>query len=175
MVEHSVPRDADSKQKLLNSVPDVVQALSLAEKSAFQQQKPDGHWCAEFLAQVYPTAQYVIFHQTWGTDLSADASQLRKCLLSLQTFGGSWSIAPDYPSDISPTVDAYLALRLLEQAADSEELLRARSFIRNAGGLGEIRIVTRFLLAQFGLFPWKAVPRDTGAHIIPYVVPNQLF
>ncbi|KAL8902309.1 MAG: hypothetical protein Q9192_000045 [Flavoplaca navasiana] len=167
MVEHSVPRDADSKPKLLNSLPNVVQALSLAEKFAFHQQKLDGHWCAEFLAQVYPTAQYVIFHQAWGTDLSADASQLRKYLLSWQTSDGSWSIAPDYPGDISPTVEAYLALRLLGQAADSEVLLRARSFIRNAGGLAKIRVVTRFLLAQFAIIrhhePIFALPNGKSA------------
>ncbi|KAL9015027.1 MAG: hypothetical protein Q9173_000325 [Seirophora scorigena] len=159
MLEEPVTQDAPSKPKTVNSVADVTRTLSLAGKFAFNKQKPDGHWCGEFRAQVYPTAQYVIFHQAWGTDLSADASQLRKYLLSLQTSDGSWSIAPDYPGDISPTAEAYLALRILDHEADSKELLRARDFIRKAGGLAKVRVLTRFLLAQFGLFPWKAVPQ----------------
>lgn len=152
-------RDDTPNAKPVDGVPDVAWTLSLAERFAFNKQKPDGHWCAEFLAQVYPTAQYVIFYQAWGIDLSADASQLRRYLLSLQTSDGSWTIAPDYPGDISPTAEVYLALRILGLEADSKELLRAREFIRNAGGLAKVRVLTRFLLAQFGLFPWKAVPQ----------------
>lgn len=75
-----------------------------------------------------------------GTDLSADASQLCKHLLSLETADGSWSVAPDYRGDISPTAEAYLALRILDHEADSKELLRARDFIREAGGLAKVRI-----------------------------------
>ncbi|KAI4101919.1 MAG: hypothetical protein LQ339_004809 [Xanthoria mediterranea] len=153
------PVDAALEPKLISSIAHPTRTLSLAEKFAFNQQKPDGHWCAEFRAQVYPTAQYVIFHQAWGSDLSAHAPQLRKHLLSLQTSDGSWSIAPDYPGNIPPTAEAYLALRILDHAIDSKELLRARDSIREAGGLAKVRVITRFLLAQFGLFPWTAVPQ----------------
>ncbi|KAI4095927.1 MAG: hypothetical protein LQ344_001308 [Seirophora lacunosa] len=176
MLEEPVTQDAPSKPKPVNSVADVTRTLSLAEKFAFNQQKPDGHWCGEFRAQVYPTAQYVIFHQAWGTNLSADASQLRKYLLSLQASDGSWSIAPDYPGDISPTAEAYLALRILDHQADSKELLRARDFIRKAGGLAKVRILTRFLLAQFGLFPWKAVPQvPPELMLLPTWAPVNIF
>ena len=159
MLEKPVPQEAASEPKLINSVAEITRTLLLAEKFAFNQQKSDGHWCGEFRAQAYPTAEYVMFHQAWGTDLSADSPQLRKFLLSLQNSDGSWSIAPDYPGDISPTAEAYLALRILDHDAESKELLQARDFILEAGGLAKVRVVTRFLLAQFGLLPWKAVPQ----------------
>ena len=167
MLEQPVPQEADSKPKLMNSVADVGRTLSLAQQFAFNQQKPDGHWCAEVHSQVCATAEYVIFHQAWGTDLSADASQLRKHLLSLQTSDGSWSIAPDYPGNVSATAEAYLALRILNLEADSKELLRARDFVREAGGLAKVRNITRFFLAQFGLLPWKAVPQVPPEIMLP--------
>ena len=176
MLEQPVPQEAASKPNLRKSVVDVTQTLSLAEKFAFNQQNSDGHWCAEFHSQVDPTAQHVIFHQAWGTDLSADASQLRKFILSLQTSDGSWTVAPDYPGNISSTAEAYLALRILDFKADSKELLLARDFIREAGGLAKVRVITRFLLALFGLFPWKAVPQvPPELMLLPTWSPFNLF
>ncbi|KAL8826914.1 MAG: hypothetical protein Q9170_007224 [Blastenia crenularia] len=159
MLELPVLGDNASGTHFVDGHPDLTRTLPLAEKFAFNQQKADGHWCAEYLAPVDITAQYVFFHQMLGNDLAGDASQLCKYILSLQTSDGSWGIAPDHPGSVSVTAEAYLALRILGCDTESKELLRARDFILNAGGLAKVRMLTRFSLAQFGLLPWRDVPQ----------------
>lgn len=159
MTEKSDLVGAARDSGLVDGILDVTRTLSLAEKYAFGLQKPDGEWCAEFKSGIFPLTEHIFFCQIWGIDKSADAGLFQKFLLCLQNSDGSWSAAPDYPGEVSPTAEAYLALRILGVEAGCPELLRARDFVRNAGGLAKVRILTRFHLAQFGLWPWNAVPQ----------------
>ncbi|KAI9769734.1 MAG: hypothetical protein M1835_006663 [Candelina submexicana] len=138
---------------------DVTRALSRADEYAYNLQHPDGHWCGEFATGVFPTAEYVFFSQACGVDISKDAALFRKHILSLQNSDGSWGIAPDHPGDLSISAEAYLALRLLGLESECKVLQLARSFIRSAGGIAKVRVLTRIFFAQFGLIPWDAVPQ----------------
>lgn len=42
---------------------------------------------------------------------------------------------------------------------DSPEMLKARDFIRQRGGTAKVLVFTRIYFAQFGLYPWDAVPQ----------------
>ena len=138
---------------------DVTHALLRADRYAFNMQHENGHWCGEFATGAFPTAEYVLFSQACGIDISKDAAAFRKHVLSLQLPNGSWSLAPDHPGDVSMSAEAYLALRLLGLTPESKELQLARSFILGAGGIAKVRVLTRIFLAQFGLVPWDAVPQ----------------
>lgn len=94
-----------------------------------------------------------------GLDLAADREALCQWLLSDQKPDGSWGIAPDYTGDISTSVEAYLALKILNFPIASPPMLRAREYIQSIGGVAKVRVFTRIYLATFGLFPWKAVPQ----------------
>jgi len=118
----------------------------------------DGHWCGELRSNATITAEYVFLQQALGLDLEIDKQALRQWLLSDQNLDGSWGIAPDYPGDISTSVEAYLALKILGIPADDLVMQRARKFIIGVGGIAQVRVFTRFYLATFGLFPWGAVP-----------------
>ena len=63
-----------------------------------------------------------------------------------------------YPGDVSTSVEAYLALKILGVSVKDPAMDRARCFIIAAGGVEKVRIFTRIYLATFGLFPWKSVP-----------------
>jgi squalene-hopene/tetraprenyl-beta-curcumene cyclase len=121
--------------------------------------RPDGHWYGELQSNVTITAEYVFLYQCLGIELSKDAQALQQHFLSEQQPDGSWSLAPNLPGNISGTVEAYLALRLLGLPKEHEALARARKFIISVGGVAKVRIFTRFYLAMFGLFPWDAVPQ----------------
>jgi len=136
-----------------------TRCLSLATTYAFDLINSDGHWCGELLSNVTLTAEHVFFYQSLGLDLSVDGEAYRCYLFSQQNKDGSWSIAPDYPGCVSTTSEAYLALKILGVPECIPEMRRAQSFVIRAGGLAKVRIFTRIFFAQFGLFPWDAVPQ----------------
>lgn len=101
----------------------------------------------------------MFLRQALGLDLTADAEAMCRWFFSDQKSDGSWGIASDNPGDVSTSVEAYLALRLLSVPATNPAMLRARQYILSVGGVAKVRVFTRMYLATFGLFPWSAVPQ----------------
>ena len=123
-------------------------------------QQSDGHWNAPVSADATFTAQYVMFkYAILGLSLAEDGAALRQWLLSDQGDDGSWSMAPRMPGNVSTSVEAYLALRLLDVPLSHPAMERARAFILRQGGVAKVRFFTRFFLATFGLVPWAAIPQ----------------
>ncbi|KAK3682873.1 terpenoid cyclases/protein prenyltransferase alpha-alpha toroid [Podospora appendiculata] len=110
------------------------EAIAKAQKYAWAITEPDGHWYGELRANVTLTAEHVFFYQSMGKHIP-DAEQYRRYLLGQQQADGSWTIAPDYPGDVSTTSEAYLALKILGMTPDDPAMHRARTFIRRAGGV----------------------------------------
>jgi squalene-hopene/tetraprenyl-beta-curcumene cyclase len=137
------------------------QALQQAFDFSFSCQQPDGHWVAPVSADATFTAQYVMFkYSISGLSLEEDGSEIQRWLLGCQRkHDGSWSLAPELPGNLSTTVEAYLALRILGTPASDPALQRARDFVISQGGVAKVRFFTRFFLATFGLVPWKAIPQ----------------
>ena len=121
-------------------------------------QNSDGHWCGELRSNPTVTSEYVFLRQALGLDLTESRESIRPWLLSQQKDDGSWGIAPDYPGDVSTSVEAYFALKLLQLPAENPVMQRARAFILSVGGLAKVRIFTRIYLATFGLFSWSDIP-----------------
>ena len=133
--------------------------LDLATNYAREVKRGDGHWCGELRSNASITAEYVFLRQALGLDLDIGREALCHWLRSDQKTDGSWSIAPvDYPGDVSTSVEAYLALKILGVSVNDPAMGRARCFIIAAGGVEKVRIFTRIYLATFGLFPWDSVP-----------------
>lgn len=105
------------------------------------------------------TAEYIFLRQALGLDLTTDGEAYRRWVLSDQKSDGSWGIAPNYSGDVSTSVEAYLALKLLNVPTTNPAMLRARQYILPAGGIVKVRVFTRIFLAMFGLFSWSAVPQ----------------
>jgi squalene-hopene/tetraprenyl-beta-curcumene cyclase len=140
---------------------DLAQAARQATQAAcdhlFRIQRQD-HWCAELESNTTITAEYVLLHQALGIPLGARRAEIARYLLGKQKPDGSWGIAWNLPGDVSTTVETYLALLLVGLSREDEPLRRAERFVRDEGGIAEVRVFTRINLALFGLFPWEAVP-----------------
>lgn len=147
-------------QNLGKVTAEVRNSLQLAVDFSFSCQQSDGHWCAPVSADATFTAQYVMFkYAIPGLSLDSDGPLIRKWLLSDQNDDGSWALAPKHPGNLSTSVEAYLALRLLDLPSSHPAMTKARGFILGAGGVAKVRFFTRFFLATFGLFPWSAIPQ----------------
>ena len=134
------------------------ECLDSAAQYARHIQNSDGHWCGELRSNPTVTCEYVFLYQALGLDLTRSRESIRPWLLSQQKEDGSWGIAPDYPGDVSTSVEAYLALKLLQIPAENPVMQRARAFILSVGGLAKVRIFTRIYLATFGLYSWSDIP-----------------
>ena len=60
--------------------------------------------------------------------------------------------------DVSSSVKAYYALKLIGDDADALHMHRARKAILDRGGAARSNVFTRTSLALFGQVPWRAVP-----------------
>jgi squalene-hopene/tetraprenyl-beta-curcumene cyclase len=60
--------------------------------------------------------------------------------------------------NISASVKAYFALKMLGDDPDAPHMARARAAILAAGGAERTNVFTRAQLALFGEVPWRAVP-----------------
>ncbi|KAK7917766.1 squalene cyclase [Apiospora marii] len=151
-------------------------AHKLAVEHAWETRRPDGHWNGELLSNATITAEQVFFYQSLGMTPIPDGDAYRHYLLSNQQKDGSWSIAPDYPGDVSTSAEAYLALKILGVPQNHEAVRRGRAFIRRCGGVATVRIFTRIFFAQFGLFPWDATPQLPAEFILcPSFLPINVY
>ncbi|KAJ5872757.1 uncharacterized protein N7529_005110 [Penicillium soppii] len=137
---------------------EVKEALDRAANYSHHRQHEDGHWCGELKSNATITAEYVMLRQALGLDMDSDRNELISWFLSEQNQDGSWSLAPGHSGEISTSVEAYFALKILGVQPDTGFMQKARSFIVSSGGIAKVRIFTRIYLATFGLFPWGAVP-----------------
>ncbi|GFG13300.1 squalene--hopene cyclase [Aspergillus udagawae] len=157
-------------------LPRVKQALELSGLNSREQMHSDGHWCGEVRTNPTTTAEHVLLCQALGIDLDADREAFISWFRSTQGADGGWSIVPDHAGDISVTVEAYLALKILGVSEDDAAMRSARDFAIAAGGVARVRIFTRIYLAMFGLFPWAVVPElPPELILLPSSVPVSIY
>lgn len=151
------------------------QCIRRATDYAWNIFKPDFYWHGELKANCAITSQQIFFCLSLGIPI-ADADAYRQYLLSQQQSDGSWTIAPEYPGDINMSAESYLALKILGVSPDDPAMQRGKAFIRNCGGIAKVRIFTRIYFAQFGLFPWSAVPQLPAEFIFfPSILPINIY
>src|SRR4030095_12253293 len=71
---------------------------------------------------------------------------------------GGWPLFHGGDVNISASVKAYFALKLVGDSPEFEHMRRARDAILAHGGAGKTNVFTRILLALFGIVSWAAVP-----------------
>lgn len=133
------------KSKLHDSV---KEALSAATTYSYDKLLPDNYWAGEVKSNVTPTSEYVFLRHALGVELSnREKEAIRKYLLSEQCDDGSWTHGFGCPGNITCTVEAYLALKLLGVPMKSESLSRAQEFVKSRGGVAATSMFTRVVLA----------------------------
>ena len=132
----------------------------IAEQSAALagQQKPDGHWVFALEADATIPSEYVMMRHFLG-DLDADQEQrIATYLRACQGEHGGWPLFHGGDFNISASVKAYYALKLIGDDPEAPHMRRAREAILAHGGAARSNVFTRFTLALFGQVPWHGVP-----------------
>ena len=132
-------------------------SIGAATAALLRQQKPDGHWVFELEADCTIPAEYVLFVHYLGE--TPDLELERKIgvyLRRIQGEHGGWPLYHGGRLDVSATVKAYFALKMIGDDIEAPHMVRAREALLAAGGAGACNVFTRILLALFGILSWRA-------------------
>ena len=145
-------------EKLAPTAEIVQQAIAASQNHLLSLQYPEGYWWAELESNVTITAEVVLLHKIWGTDQQRPLHKVETYLRSQQRDHGGWELYSGDGGELSTSVEAYMALRLLGVPASDPALLKAKRLIRDRGGISKTRIFTKFHLALIGCYDWRGLP-----------------
>jgi len=122
-------------------------------------QRDDGHWVFELEADDTIPSEYVLLRHHLGEPVDATLeAKIAKYIRRRQGTHGGWALVQDGPFDMSASVKAYFALKMIGDSVDAAHMVRARQAILSRGGAINSNVFTRFTLAMYGVLTWKSVP-----------------
>lgn len=149
-----------SKERYLGQLfeEELEHALARAEKALLAFQHPDGHWRFDLEADCTIPAEYILmmhYMDEIDADLEAKIGVYLRCR---QCEDGGWNLYYGGEFDLSCSVKAYYALKLIGDSPDALHMVKARQAILAHGGAACANVFTRIALALFGQIPWRGVP-----------------
>jgi squalene-hopene/tetraprenyl-beta-curcumene cyclase len=134
-------------------------SIASATHALLDRQQADGHWVFELEADGTIPSEYVLLRHYLGEPVDAALeAKIAKYLRRTQGAHGGWALVHDGAFDMSASVKAYFALKMIGESVDAPCMVRAREAILSRGGAIHSNVFTRFLLATFGVMGWKSVP-----------------
>jgi squalene-hopene/tetraprenyl-beta-curcumene cyclase len=135
-----------------------VVALERGVRRLFELQHPDGYWKGELETNVTIDSEDLFVRHYLGILDARTAEATAGWIRSKQRDDGSWATFHGGPADVSTTVEAYVALRIVGDAADAPHMRKAAALVAGSGGLDATRVFTRMWLSLLGLWRWSDVP-----------------
>ncbi len=134
-------------------------SIASATTALLDCRRPDGHWVFELEADSTIPAEYVLLRHYLGEPLDAVLERkIANYLRRVQGAHGGWPLVHDGDFDMSASVKAYFALKMIGDSPDAPHMVRAREAIRSRGGGIHSNVFTRFMLAMFGVLTRRSVP-----------------
>ncbi|MGA2026639.1 MAG: squalene--hopene cyclase [Syntrophobacteraceae bacterium] len=156
--EAGSPRSRPAATIRSSWIPQIEAAIRKSNDYFFKVQYPEGYWWAELESNVTITSEYVMLTRLLGIPIAEKQSGIVKYLLGHQNENGSWGLYYGDGGELSTTIEAYFALKLLGEDPRSGPLSIAWAFILQHGGIEASRVFTKMWLAQFGQYDWHKVP-----------------
>src|SRR4029077_1057041 len=137
----------------------IDRSIDAATDALLGLQRPDGHWVFELEADATIPAEYVLLRHYLAEPVDVPLeTRIGTYLRRTQGEHGGWPLFHDGAFDMSASVKAYFALKMIGEPVDAPHMVRARDAIRSRGGASRANVFTRLMLALFGFIPWRAVP-----------------
>jgi squalene-hopene/tetraprenyl-beta-curcumene cyclase len=133
--------------------------IASATDGVLSYRKPDGHFCFELEADATIPSEYVLMRHYRGEPVATELERkIAVYLRRIQGAHGGWPLFHNGAFDISASVKAYFALKMIGDDINAPHMERAREAILAYGGAAKSNVFTRILLALYGQVPWAAVP-----------------
>src|SRR4051794_10960031 len=151
-------------------------SIDSATLALLEYQRPDGHWVFELEADCTIPAEYVLLRHYLAEPVDAALeAKIAVYLRRVQGAHGGWPLVHDGEFDMSASIKAYFALKMIGDSVDAAHMVRAREAIHARGGALHSNVFTRFLLAMFGVMSWNSVPvLPVGIMLLPMWSPFHL-
>ncbi|MDR3505329.1 MAG: squalene--hopene cyclase [Acidocella sp.] len=137
-------------------------AIERARASLVNEQREDGHLCYELEADATIPAEYVLLEHYLNQIDEPLQQKIGNYLRRIQgdhaTNPGGWPLFHGGKFDLSASVKAYYALKIIGDSPDAPHMAKARKAILARGGAERANVFTRIQLALFGAAPWEACP-----------------
>lgn len=157
-MQTQIPPISSLSSHVTSSLPRLQTAIAASQNYLLAQQYPEGYWWSELESNVTITAEVILLHKIWGTDQARPLHKAETYLRQQQREQGGWELYYGDGGEISTTVEAYAALRVLGVSAQDPALLKAKAFILAKGGISKTRIFTKMHLALIGCYDWRGTP-----------------
>ena len=122
-------------------------------------QDASGFWCGELEGDSILQSEYIllkfIIEQEHDPRLPKIANHLR---MQQRPSDGAWVQYPGGKPDLSATVKAYFALKLMGDNIDAPHMKKARELILSLGGAERCNTYSKFYLAALGQMHYDSVP-----------------
>jgi squalene-hopene/tetraprenyl-beta-curcumene cyclase len=134
-------------------------AINAASDAILERQRPDGHWVFELEADATIPAEYVLLRHYLAEPVNAALeAKVAAYLRRIQGAHGGWPLFHAGDFDMSASVKAYFALKMIGDDIQAPHMRRAREAILARGGAAKSNVFTRVMLALFGILDWRSVP-----------------
>ena len=117
-----------------------------------------GWWKGNLETNVTMDAEDLLLRQFLGIRTEEQTRASGDWIRSQQQPDGTWATFYGGPSELSATVEAYVALKLAGDDPQAPHMRRAAAYVREHGGIAASRVFTRIWLALFGWWPWDRLP-----------------
>src|SRR3954453_8407199 len=139
--------------------PGLEKHIRAATDAVLAEQQPDGHWVYELEADATIPAEYVLMMHYFAEEPNLELEKkIGVYLRRIQGAHGGWPLYHDGGFDISATVKAYFALKMIGDDIDAPHMARAREEIKKRGGAIKANVFTRILLALYRQTSWSNIP-----------------
>src|SRR3982751_762842 len=111
------------------------QSISAATQALLGYRQADGHWVFELEADATIPSEYVLLRHYLGEPVDAVLeAKIANYLRRGQGAHGGWPLVHDGAFDMSASVKAYFALKMIGHSVDAPHMARAREAILSRGG-----------------------------------------
>ena len=121
-------------------------------------QHDEGYWVAELEGDTILESEYVLLLAFLGLESDPVCARMARYIQDQQLVDGGWAIYPGGPTDVSASVKAYFALKLVGIDPHDPAMARARRCDTRGGGAHECNSFTRFYLALLGQIGYDECP-----------------
>ena len=138
--------------------PEVEQALSLARVALLAKQNEAGYWVGELQGDSILESEFILLKFILGQETDPDLPLIANYLRGLQQADGGWAMYPGGAADLSGTVKAYFALKLMGDDPEAPHMRQAREVVRALGGAERCNSFSNFYLAVLGQISYDVCP-----------------
>ena len=147
-----------SARPTLLSHDDLGNALERTKDWLLLRQCEEGFWVGELEGDTILESEYILLMTFLGRETDSVCVKCARFIQDHQLDDGGWAIYPGGPTDLSASVKAYFALKLVGISSEHPAMVRARMAILDAGGAHQCNSFTRFYLALLGQISYDECP-----------------